>query len=89
MLYNGDGIGKAEKEPVKVGIVTDVVEGGSGNLLEVALSESADAAIARTDKVKPSAKGGKTILIPFNKEFIGTVDIKNAAVQLMHLWILE
>ena len=89
LLYNGDGIGKAEKEPVRVGIVTDVVEGGSGNLLEVALSESADAAIARTDKVKPSAKGGKTVLIPFNKEFIGTVDIKNAAVQLMHLWILE
>ena len=57
--------------------------------MEVALSEGASDAITRTDKVKPSAKGGKTVLIPFNKEFIGTVDIKNAAVQLMHLWILE
>jgi len=27
--------------------------------------------------------------VPFNKEFIGKVDMKNKTVQLMHLWILE
>ena len=56
-----------------VGTITDVLEGGGGNLLEVSLAESCD----------------RKVLVPFNKEFIGRVDIKNKTVQLMHLWILE
>ncbi len=55
------------------GTITDVLEGGGGNLLEVSLAESCD----------------RKVLVPFNKEFIGKVDIKNKTVQLMHLWILE
>ena len=56
-----------------VGTITDVLEGGGGNLLEVSLAESCD----------------RKVLVPFNKEFIGKVDMKNKTVQLMHLWILE
>ena len=56
-----------------VGTITDVMEGGGGNLIEVSLAESCD----------------RKVLVPFNKEFIGKVDIKNKTVQLMHLWILE
>ena len=56
-----------------MGKITDVMEGGGGNLLEVSLAESCD----------------RKVLVPFNKEFIGKVDIKNKTVQLMHLWILE
>ncbi len=59
--------------PQKVGIITDVLEGGAGYLLEVSLSDSCN----------------RKVLVPFNEEFIGKVDIKNETVQLMHLWILE
>lgn len=61
--HKGDVLGK----------ITDVLEGGGGYLLEVALSDSCD----------------RKVLVPFNKEFIGKVDVKNGTVQLMHLWILE
>ena len=50
-----------------------ILEGGGGNLLEVSLAESCD----------------RKVLVPFNNEFIGKVDVKNKTVQLMHLWILE
>ena len=63
---------KAHKGDV-LGKITDVLEGGGGYLLEVALSDSCD----------------RKVLVPFNKEFIGKVDVKNGTVQLMHLWILE
>ena len=56
-----------------MGKITDVLEGGGGNLLEVSLAESCD----------------RKVLVPFNNEFIGKVDVKNGTVQLMHLWILE
>jgi len=59
--------------PTNVGTITDVLEGGGGYLLEVSLSESCD----------------RKVLVPFRKEFIGKVDVKNGTVQLMHLWILE
>lgn len=58
---------------VTVGIITDVLEGGGGNLLEVSLAESCD----------------RKVLVPFNNKFIGKVDVKGETVQLMHLWILE
>mgnify|MGYP002623214091 CR=1 FL=1 len=59
--------------PKTVGTITDVMEGGAGYLLEVSLSENCD----------------RKVLVPFNNEFIGKVDIKSGTVQLMHLWILE
>ena len=59
--------------PKTVGTITDVMEGGAGYLLEVSLSENCD----------------RKVLVPFNNEFIGKVDVKNGTVQLMHLWILE
>lgn len=59
--------------PKILGTITDVLEGGAGYLLEVSLSDSCN----------------RKVLVPFNEEFIGKVDIKNETVQLMHLWILE
>ncbi len=35
------------------------------------------------------AATGKTLLVPFNKEFIGEINMENKTVELMHLWILE
>lgn len=80
-------IGLAENAaPIKIiGPITDVLEGGSGKLLEVQLSESLNTAPDSTDKVETK----RTVLVPFRKEFIGTVDIPGKVVQLMHLWILE
>ncbi|MCQ2612738.1 MAG: 16S rRNA processing protein RimM [Treponemataceae bacterium] len=74
------------------GIITDVLEGGAGNLLEVELSESMYSAINSTDEAGiPDGKASKkkSVLVPFNKEFVGTVDVKGKTVQLLHLWVLE
>lgn len=83
-------------EPVIAGVVTDVLEGGAGDLLEVDVSESVDVGRICTDKQNKTQahKGTETskarrVLVPFKKEFIGTVDIEHGTVQLMHLWILE
>lgn len=40
-----------EKKPSIVGYITDVVEGGSGQLLEVALTESVNALLQKTDTI--------------------------------------
>ncbi len=66
----------AKGEKPVVGTVTNVLEGGSGYLVEIELSESLD-------------KSGKKVFVPFNKEFIGEVDVEKGLIQLMHLWILE
>lgn len=75
LVYEGKDDSASLNAPADkvVGTITDVLEGGGGYLLEVSLSESCD----------------RKVLVPFNKEFIGKVDIKNGTVQLMHLWILE
>ena len=70
-----------------VGTITDVLEGGAGDLFEVVLSESCDL-LSQELRTTSSGKPRK-VLVPFKKEFIGTVDIRNKQVQLMHLWILE
>ncbi len=84
---NGKKTGKKElaekSEPVTAGYITDVLEGGAGDLLEVSLTESLDGLLDSTDNKD------RKVLIPFRKEFIGTVDLKSKTVQLMHLWILE
>ena len=83
-------------KPMSVGVVTGVLEGGAGDLLEVAVSESADAGRICTDKKNKTEAYKRhkeprvhTVLVPFKKEFIGTVDIEHGIIQLMHLWILE
>ena len=78
------GLAENTESAIIAGTITDVLEGGAGKLLEVELSESLNIASDSTDKSKP-----KKVLVPFKKEFIGTVDIKDKVIQLMHLWILE
>ena len=73
LVYEGKDDPATLDAPKVVGKITDVLEGGGGNLLEVSLAESCD----------------RKVLVPFNNEFIGKVDVKNGTVQLMHLWILE
>lgn len=78
------GLAENTESAIIAGTITDVLEGGAGKLLEVELSESLKIPSDSTDKTKT-----KTVLVPFKKEFIGTVDIKDKVIQLMHLWILE
>lgn len=70
-----------------VGSITDVLEGGAGELLEVLLSEDCD---VLKEEVKLNAnKKPRTVYVPFNETHVGKVDIPNKSVHLMHLWILE
>jgi len=73
LIFEGKDDPAVFDAPKVLGKITDVMEGGGGNLLEAVLTDSCD----------------RKVLIPFNKEFIGKVDIENRTVQLMHLWILE
>ena len=66
-------------------LIPHVLEGGAGDLLEVAVSENLHGDVEGID----GSGKQKVLLVPFKNEFIGTVDIKNKTVQLMHLWILE
>ncbi|MCR5289708.1 MAG: ribosome maturation factor RimM [Treponema sp.] len=81
-LINGDkskdGLAAKTAPAQQVGTITDVLEGGGGYLLEVSLSEGVD-----------DSGSNRTVLVPFNKEFIGKVDVKHGTIELMHLWILE
>jgi 16S rRNA processing protein RimM len=73
--------------PTIVGTVTDVLEGGAGYLLEVSISESCNCI---SEELKKTSSGKpRTVLIPFNNEHVGKVDVKKGTIQLMHLWILE
>ncbi len=80
LVYYEDGVSTTQAKVV--GKITDVLGGGADDLLQVEVSESLDADSNSTDKKR-------TVLVPFRKEFIGTVDIENGIVQLMHLWILD
>ena len=73
LIWNGEEAAAGTAPTEIVGTITDVLEGGAGYLLEVSLSENCD----------------RKVFVPFNKEFIGKVDVENKTVQLMHLWILE
>lgn len=66
--------------PIEIGTITSVMEGGAGDLLEIALSESF---------TPPGEDKSRIRLVPFKKEFIGDVDLERKTVQLMHLWVLE
>lgn len=70
-----------------VGSITDVLEGGAGELLEVLLSEDCD--VLKEEVKLNASKKPRTVYVPFNETHVGKVDIPNKSVQLMHLWILE
>ena len=82
-VWTAPAVGKA----ITVGTITDVIEGGSGNLLEVLLAENCEelAEGVRFDSNKKVRK----VYVPFNPQFVRNVDVKNKCIQLMHLWILE
>lgn len=61
-----------------MGTITDVMEGGAGDLLEVTLTDGLSLELSK-----------RSCLVPFRKEFVGKVDIKAKTVELMHRWILE
>lgn len=82
LIYYKNGDSTKSSDGQIVGKITDVLGGGADDLLKVEVSESLTTDSDGTDKVR-------TVLVPFRKEFIGTVDIENSLVQLMHLWILE
>lgn len=90
LVYISDaanGLAVKAAPAIVVGTITDVLEGGAGDLLEVVLSESCE---LLAENVRKTASGiSRTVMVPFKKEFIGKVDISCKTVQLMHLWILE
>jgi 16S rRNA processing protein RimM len=84
-LVYGVADGSAPVETI--GTITDVLEGGAGDLIEVSISEGCN---ILEERVKFTKEGTlRTVYVPFRKQFIGNIDIKNKQVHLMHLWILE
>ena len=77
-LANGNAPVTISEENV-IGTITDVMEGGSGDLIEISLSESCKLLAGKTGRR----------FVPFNKEFFKTIDVENRRLGLMHLWILE
>jgi len=74
-------------KPVATGTITDVVEGGSGDLFEVVLAENCS---LLADDVKFTSSGKpRKVYVPFRYDFVRNIDVKNKTIQLMHLWILE
>lgn len=88
LVYEGkDGLAGENAGLIEIGTITDVLEGGAGDLLEVSLSESCN---ILADNIKKTSSGKpRKVLVPLNKEHIGKVDMKTGTIQLMHLWILE
>lgn len=88
LIYKEKGDSASLNAPAQVvGTITDVLEGGAGYLLEVSISESCNCI---SDELKKTSSGKpRTVLIPFNNEHVGKVDVKKGTIQLMHLWILE
>ena len=82
-VWTAPAVGKL----VTVGTITDVIEGGSGNLLEVLLAENCEE-LAQNVRFDSNNKIRK-VYVPFNPQFVRNVDVKNKCIQLMHLWILE
>lgn len=88
LVYEEKGDSASLNAPAQVvGTITDVLEGGAGYLLEVSISESCNCI---SEELKKTSRGKpRTVLIPFNNEHVGKVDVKKGTIQLMHLWILE
>jgi 16S rRNA processing protein RimM len=60
-----------------LGVVTDVIEGGGGQLLELRLSSGA------------AGEAGRLSLVPFRAEFFGEVSPRRGRALLLTRWILE
>ncbi|GHV74371.1 ribosome maturation factor RimM [Spirochaetia bacterium] len=56
-----------------LGHITDVLEGGGGQLIELRLT----------------SHGGELRLVPFRKEFFGEVDVDNASIEKRRVVLLE
>ncbi|QTQ16598.1 ribosome maturation factor RimM [Treponema parvum] len=84
---NKDGLKDKSASAVKVGTVTDVLEGGGGYLFEVSISENCDL-LSKDIRYTASGKS-RSVFVPFNYEHIRNVDVKRKEIELMHLWILE
>lgn len=71
--------GDKNTEPIKnVGVITGVLEGGGGYVLEVALANEGNV-----------SEHSRKVFVPFSKKFVGEVNIHNKTIELLHLWILE
>ncbi|WP_407435629.1 ribosome maturation factor RimM [Treponema sp.] len=88
LIYESkDGLAGENSGLYEIGTITDVLEGGAGDLLEISLSESCS---ILADNIKKTSSGKpRRVLVPLNREHIGKVDIEARTIQLMHLWILE
>ena len=87
LMWSGNGTADENAPTHVVGIITDVLEGGAGFLLEVSLSESCT---VLPDAVKRTASGKmRTVYVPFSFAHVSGIDVENKTVRLMHLWILE
>ena len=70
-----------------IGTVTNVMEGGSGYLVEILLSESCR---FLANDVKYTKNGEiRKVFVPLSYRFLNEIDVENKRMQLMHLWILE
>lgn len=87
LIYEDTRNGLAAGSAPVIGTVTDVLEGGAGDLLEVSISESRFLRDAGIESEKHGVP--RKVLIPFKEEFIGPVDLQGKIIRLMHLWILE
>ena len=56
-----------------IGHITDIIEGGGGELAEIELA----------------ASGGEKRLVPFRREFFSTISPAEGRIVLQSLWILE
>ena len=73
------GIPVTDTEGAVLGHITDVLDGGGGQLIELRLTSP--------------LPGGEFRLVPFRKEFFGEVDVDNASIEkrraiLLESWIL-
>jgi len=65
-----------------IGHITDIIEGGGGELVEIKLAASGG-----PDHLQWSGKEKR--LVPFRKEFFSTISPAEGKVILQNLWILE
>ena len=90
VVYENVSAGNAapKSEESLIGTVTNVMEGGSGYLVEIKLSECC---LLEENNIKCKTEDAKerTVFVPFGNGFWGKIDVKNKRMQLMHLWILE
>jgi 16S rRNA processing protein RimM len=65
-----------------LGHITDIVEGGGGDLAEIRLSPQGESG-------ENKAPDGELRLVPFRKEFFGEISLEKGRAALLKRWILE